>query len=501
MNIFKNNLILIILIFIGFCFFSFKILNIPPGLETDEESIAYNSLLISLNLRDQNNKLLPIFILSSGGSDWKQPVLIYFTAFLFKTLGTSLFVYKIANIIISLLSAIVLYFVTKILFKSKKYAIAAFLIYITTPIIFITTRIGNESILPSLISTLWLLSLILYKNNKKIFNIILNAITIGIGFYSFKGMRLITPIWSIISFLYIYITNWDKKISIKKNIFNFQNLKSIIIFSSILLPFYLITPLLEVKYPGAVFDNQSISISSIYNFFYYWLSNISFSFWFTTPDIGRVYTIYEFGAIPLFFLPFFIIGIISSINKKTNFSFILICFLLTPSLFGIAHSINYTHRLIAIVPFIIILILYGFKNILDFLKKRYNQTKIKNLLFIFSAISLFGFYKFYFTNYPKLNSTTEAFGKYTYSSYKKLSEFSQKYNLTPYIEEKIYNSEGDENKFYNLIFFKDKVNMWKLGENLPNNSILLTNNEKIDNFTTLDISLPNEFHILIKNDK
>ncbi len=500
MKILKNNLILLILIILGFCFFSFKILNIPPGLETDEGSIAYNSVLISQHLRDQNNRFFPIFILSTGGSDWKQPVLIYFTAFLFKIFGTSLFVYKIANIIISLSSAIVLYFIVKILFKNQKYAISAFLIYLTTPIIFITTRIGNESILPSLISTLWLLSLILYKNNQKNFNLILNAITIGIGFYSFKGMRLVCPVWSIISFLSIYYINWNQKISIKKNILNFHNLKSIIIFSFILLPFYLITPFLESKYPGAVFDHQSISISSIHNFFYYWLSNLSFSFWFTTPDIGRVYTVSEFGAFPLFYLLFFVIGIINSIIKKTNFRFVLICFLMTPILFGLAHSINYTHRLIALVPFIIILIIYGFKHIFQFLKNKPYKYIVYITFSILLTIDIFSFYKFYFINYPKLHPTTEAFGKYTYSSYKKLSEISKMDNLTPYIEEKIYNSQGDENRFYNLIFFQDNVKIWKLGESIPNKSVLLTNNEKMDDFITLDISLPNEFHLLTKND-
>ena len=302
------------------------------------------------------------------------------------------------------------------------------------------------------------------------------------------------------SFIFIYYENWNKNKSFKNNLFNSKIIKKILIFVSCLLPFFLIIPLLELKYSGSIFDRQSISISSIYNFFYYWLSNISFAFWFTTPDIGRVYTVFEFGAIPLFYLSFFIVGIINSIIKKTNFSFVYLCFLLTPILFGIAHSTDYTHRLIASVPFIIILILYGIEISINFLNTKYSQRWIKVLLIIPILFNLFGFYKFYFINYPKLNTTTQAFGKYTYSSFKKLSEISKIYNLTPYVEEKIYNSEGDENRFYNLILFKEGIKIWKLGENIPSNSVLLTNNEKIENFTTLDITLPNEYHLLRKND-
>lgn len=497
-----NNKILIIftLLLTGFLFFSFKIKTIPPGLETDEGSIVYNSVLISRTLRDQNNRFLPIFILSSDKIDWKQPVLIYLTALFFKLFGESLFIYKSVNIVISLTSGIILYLICNLLFKNKKYSLLSFFIYITTPIIFITTRVGNESILPSLISTVWLYSLLLYKKNKKIKNIIINSIVLGIGFYSFKGMRIIIPVWSLISFIFIYKENWDTKKSLKINLFNSQIIKKILAFVICLLPFFLLIPLLELKYSGSIFDRQSISISSVYNFFYYWLSNISFSFWFTTPDIGRVYTISEFGAIPLFYLLFFVIGIINSIIKKTNFRFIFLCFLATPILFGIAHSTDYTHRLIALIPFIIIIILYGIKIAINFLNINHPQSIIKTLLIVPILINLFGFYKFYFINYPKLNTTSQAFGKYTYSSFKKLSEVSKMYNLIPYVEEKIYNSEGDENRFYNLILFKDGIKIWKLGENIPSKSVLLTNNEKIDNFTTLDISLPNEYHLLRKND-
>lgn len=494
----KKKYLLLFLVILGAFFLSFKLISIPPGLENDEGSIAYNSALISNNLRDQNNRFFPIFILSSDKIDWKQPVLIYFTAFLFKIFGKDIFVYKMANIIISLSAATCLYFISKILFKDQKYSIASFIIFITTPIIFITSRIGNESILPALISTIWLITLLLYQQNKKNLFLFFNAFIIGIGFYTFKGMRIIIPVWSIISLIYIYYVNWNKKNNFFKNIFIFNTLKKIIIFSVTLLPFLLITPLLELKYAGAVFDRQSISISSIYNFLYYWFSNISISFWFTIPDMGRIYAIREFGAILLAFFPFFIIGVIKSINNKTKFRFILSIFIFTPFLFGIAHSTNYTHRLTAMVPFIILLILYGIKETFKLLT---NKTLKKIIQFTFTfliIINVFSFYKFYFTEYPKLNTTKEAFGKNILPSFKMTASLAEKYGLKPLIEEKILNSEGDEPELYNLIYFKNQLQVWKLGENIPNGSILLTENEKIDGLETQNLYLPDNLFILIK---
>lgn len=491
---------IISLIIFGFLFFTFKINSIPPGLETDEGSIAYNSVLISQNLRDQNHRFLPVFILSSDRIDWKQPVLIYFTAALFKIFGSSLFIYKLANVIFSLLGASLLAVIVNILFKNKKYSFSGFLIYITTPIIFIATRIGNESLLPSFISTLWLLTLLLYKRKPKLIYLVFNALSLGIGFYSFKGMRAITPTWSVISFIFIYALNWNKKYPLKKNIFNPGTIKKVLLFSTVLLPFYLISPILELKYAGAVFDRRSFQLHSIYDFFYYWLSNLSLSFWFATPDVGRVYHIASFGAVFLIFMPIFITGLISSIYKKNDFTFISICFLLTPLLFGVARSINYSHRLTAAVPFIIILILSGFKNTFIFLKKIKYRSLIYLGFFLLLTISIFDFYKFYFINYPKLNTTKEAFGKYTFPSFLKLSKLSQDQNLTPYVQENIFSSEGDEHKFYNLVYFKNKLNIWNLGENIPNKSILLTENDSLEGFSNPGFSPGDNLHILIKNE-
>lgn len=497
-NRIKLFILTTVTIFLGFLFFTFKITSIPPGLETDEGSISYNSALISNDLKDQNHRFLPFFILSSDRIDWKQPVLIYFTTVLFKLFGKSIFVYKLSNVILSLTSGILLAILVNILFKNKKYAFFSFLIYITTPIIFITTRIGNESLLPSLISSIWLLTIILYQEKTKPIYLILNAFSLGIGFYSFKGMRLIVPIWSIISFITIIATNWDQKKTVKKNLFNKNIFGKLLIFLSVILPFYLISPILETKYPGAVFDRRPVSINSLHEFFYYWLSNISLSSWFTTPDIGRVYTVASFGAVFLTFMPIFIIGVINAVYKKDKFSYILICFILTPSLFSLAQSIKYPHRLIASIPFIIILTMYGFKYILRFLKNKPYRYIIYVIFSILLTTNIFSFYKFYFINYPKLNPTQEAFGKYTLQYFLNLSEISRNKKLTPYIQESIYLLEGDEHKFYNLIYFNNKLNIWKLGEDLPNKSVLLTENSQMDGFSKNDSFPNNNLHILIK---
>jgi 4-amino-4-deoxy-L-arabinose transferase-like glycosyltransferase len=482
---FKRILPLLILISLTVLLFTFKLLSNPPSLETDEASIAYNSALMSQNLHDQNNRFLPFFILSGDKTDWKQPVLIYLTAITFKVFGISLLSYKLVNVFVSLITVILFFYLLKLIFKKNTYAFFGTLALITTPIVIITTRIGNESILPIFFSTLWLLSLLLFQKNNQLKFIIINALCLGIGFYSFKGMRIIVPIWAILSCLFIYFQN-------KKSILNRQFLTQIITFIIFISPFFLIIPFLESKYPGSIFDRQSVSFNSIYSFFYYWLSNLSLSFWFTTPDVGKIYTVGSFGAILLVNLPLFLIGVINSLKNKSIIFFSLICFLVTPILFYLPKSTDYTHRLIASIPFLIIIITFGFKILFE---KFFKLTIFFTILFCLNFIV---FSKFYYFEYPHINPTQEAFGKTSYLTFKTFAQYSKKTQSDPYIQEDIFYNESDENRFYNIVYFKNSLKLWKLGSLLPKNTILLTQNESLKDFTNVHAQkLPTNINILV----
>lgn len=452
--------------------YTHRLLSVPPGLETDEASIAYNSALISKTLKDQNDRFLPVFILSSDKHDWKQPILIYFAALLFKIFGISLTVYKMSNIIFYLSSLVLFMAIAYKIFLNTKYFYISTILYIFTPISIIVSRIGNESILPLFFSCLYLFFLFKYLDNQKYKWLALNAFSIGLSFYSFKGMRLIVPIWSIFT---VYI------IFLKRNIKNIKIIiKDIVIFSLILIPFLAITPLLELKYAGAVFDQHKIEIDSMYKFIHYWLSNISLAFWFTTPDIGKTYLVSDYGAILIACLPLFIYGFFNSFKKNYKVTLITVLFILTPSLFGLAHSLNYTHRLMASIPTIILIISYGYQ-ILD---QKISKFKF-SILFKFSyllliIININNFLRYYYFEYPLLHQTKQAFGVYTYNSFLELQKLSHQYNLTPYVEKSIYDSEWDENKFYNIALFNNKLNVWNLGDPIKPNSILLTQNSSMN---------------------
>src|SRR6185369_14911675 len=73
-------------------FFTTRLINIksnPPSLYWDEASIGYNAYSISLNLRDEWGKFLPIHFIAFG--EFKLPVYVYSVAVFTKIFGMTEF--------------------------------------------------------------------------------------------------------------------------------------------------------------------------------------------------------------------------------------------------------------------------------------------------------------------------------------------------------------------------------------------------------------------------
>lgn len=522
----KNILILFGIFLLSAFLLVFKTLQVPPGIETDEGSIVYNSVLISKNLHDQNGRLLPFFFLSSDHIDWKQPVLVYLTAIFLKIFGANLYVFKMVNVVTSLLAMLLIGYLIFLLYKKRSLSFLGMLVYITTPIVIITSRIGNESLQPVLYTTLWILFLGLYRQRSQKLYLGLAAFALGIDFYCFKGMRLIVPVYILLTLLYLfwhtfvsqplYSRLFQKNLSFKqtffallllfkKAVFNRQFFTRVLIFIVVLLPFFLIIPFLEAHYPGAVFDRHDVHLQSYRFYIFYWLSNLSFSFLYASPDIGRIYSVELFGGLLLPLLPFFILGIKKALTHFDFNFFILFGYFFTPLFFGFAESTSYSHRLLAIIPFYVLIVVMGFSQFAEY----FYTFKLKALphfllttflgVFIVSFLVHFGqFFHYYYFRYPTLHDTRQAFGNDLNRHFLELSKQSRLQNLTPYVESEIYDNHGDGNQFYNVAYFNSQINSWHLGDPLPEHSIILTQNNHLDGFFDSRIDVQ-PYYLLIRN--
>lgn len=455
---------LVIAIFLAL-FFSYKLLEVPSGLTSDEIAFGYNAVLLSKTYHDENNRFLPIFVLSNNGTDWKQPVTQYYLTLLFKIFKPSLFLLRFSSVIIIVLCVFLLYMFSKTEY-SKTLSLFAAILFLTTPLVMIQSHLALDNIMPIPFTIIWLYCLFLYNKKSENKFLIISAISLGVTFYTYKGMRAIFPIWYLLSLIYL--------IKPKKWI----NL--ILIYSLFSLPFILISPILEHFYGGAILGGASPKINSIYDFLLPYLSSFDLTFLFIKGDE----TLYHSTGIHGFFLvstlPLFLIGIYYSIFKNKNSRFLLATFFLAPLLYGTIGSVHRASRLMCLIPIYILICINGIEFINLKIK---NFSKLIILCFsILITINYTSFINYYYSTYAK--TTQNIFGDLKkYKSFEYLKNESKKLKLDPYVSDEI------SNKFYELLYLPEGVTRINQSITPPDGSILLTEREEIEGMKNINAPL------------
>jgi len=373
-EIVKKILLLIFLIIVTFILFSFRVTKVPPGINGDESGIGYNAALISKNLTDENNNFFPLFVFAKG-SDWKQPVSIYTTALVFKIFGVSFWSLRVASILFVITSIIILYFLTREMFNFK-FFIISFFVLITTPIIMIQSHLALENIAVLPFIFLWLLMIAKYEKTKKIIYLFLGGTTLGVGIYSYLGMRLIVPVLSLITLFYLR-----------------KDLKKSVYFLFGLIPFFILLYVANFYYPGAVVGHYNGATQSVNDFLFRYLSTFDLSFMFLKGDVTAYHSTGKAGMFLVASLPLFIMGVGRILKDKKPFEMLILSsFFLAPFLFGLIPDIYRASRLLALIPFYTIIVTIGFFAA---------PKKFGFVILILMTINYFFFVKDYWFDYPE----------------------------------------------------------------------------------------------------
>lgn len=452
---------LVLLFLFSLLLLSFKLATVPVGLTIDEASFGYNAVLLSRTLHDETGRFLPVFVLSINKTDWRQPVTQYFITAVFKLFEPSVFLLRFTSVIVASVSIVLIYFLGGILSS---------LLLLVTPVFFMHSHLALDNIMPVPFILVWLISIWNYSKNKNIKNLVLAGIAIGIGFYSYKGIRVFLPVWLITSSIYIYLLGkW----------------KSVFIYLLSALPFFAIVPYLEVKYAGAVLNNEKIKFEGVYQFLYRYLSYFDLSFLFGQGDTMLIHSTGKHGMYLFMTLPLFLIGLVKSWKKDYFYRFITLSFFLGPLLFGFFGLIHRSSKLLSEVPFYIVLASFGalwlFKN------KRHIFILICSLVLINFASFLY----YYWFVYP--STTKDIFYSMTSGEeYRTLKEISDKYKLTPYVDSAKVSTNFSSGDFIRSIYFTKMPNGWSGdSKSLPDNSVVMTDNPDAKDLERLDYKFEN----------
>lgn len=481
---FKTIIVWIIPLLFAALFLSYRLVEVPPALTVDEAAFGYNAILLARNGHDENGKLLPFFVNSIKGTDWRQPVTQYYTAIFFKIFGASTFKLRFTSVILALLSSVLIFKLVSVLLN-KRWAFVASILILVTPIIFMQSHMALDNLMPVPFAILWLLFLFLYGKERKLKYLFWAGVSLGINFYSYKAMRGVVPCWIVLSALYLsYKDLLNKKITKRL-------VKELLVFTVGILPFFIIIPYLKVTYPGAVFAGYRPHGIAWDDFFYTYLANLDFSFLFLKGDSTVYHSTGKHGMLLLSTLPLFTVGCYKSIREGKFWRFVLAVFFLTPFVFSFAGSFYRASRLLSLVPAFILLTTLGSKYVFRF-------NKIFFLIIIFAIIINFSnFVNYYWFTYPKF--VRGDFSQTREESYKVFSEEAKKRNLSPYIDQDLYNSDGEIAHFFESMFFAEGTTKLKSDEDLPKGGILMTYREDIPGLTKIHIPTPN-YYLHIKNE-
>ncbi len=443
--------------------YSYRLLDVPTGLSLDEASFGYNAVLISQTGRDQNNRFLPMFVLTSDGKDWRQPVTQYYYASLFRLFGPSVYLLRFASVIVAIVSVFIVYHLaTKLLTKNA--ALIATLIFALNPLIYIQSHLGLDNIVPIPLTLLWLLGLYQANQKKSLRWLIISALSLGFSFYSYKGMRAIVPVWTITSVIWLYLTT--------KN-----NLKFPTIFLFSLAPFFLIIPVIERFYAGAVLGGSRPVYNHIYEFFLPYLSSFDPSYLFIQGDLVANHSTGRHGTLLLASLPLIILGIYAAFQAKNKFwRFITVSLFIAPLLFGLVGSVHRYSRLMALLPLYSLLAGLGWQHLLSY---KHFSVKIIGIAILFLVLLNFtDFFKFYHQTYPGITYSLVGEMDY-YLDVKQQSAIAKERSLLPITHYQVQFEGGDALKFYQSIYFGNKLESIPDNQPAPKGYLLMTQRAEV----------------------
>jgi len=188
-NFFK--IILFLIIALALFLRLYKVTSIPPSLNWDETSIAYNAYSILKTGKDEWNKFLPLHFESYG--EYKLPAQIYASIPGIAIFGLTELGVRITPVVYGTLTVLLLYFLTLELFRKKEMALISAFFLAISPWHIQLTRASFESsfALFWIVMAVWFL----VKGLTKPKWLPLSMIPFAISVYTYNSARVFTPLF------------------------------------------------------------------------------------------------------------------------------------------------------------------------------------------------------------------------------------------------------------------------------------------------------------------
>jgi hypothetical protein len=413
--------IYLLLFFITVISFALTVINFrvpsPPSFNADEAAFGYNAYSLLKTGKDEYGIFLPLRLKSFG--DFKMPLYSYLSVPFIGLMGLNEMSARALNVFLSLLFPLVVFLLTKELFKRNSYGIIAAFFTATSLGLHIVSRHAHEAYLAALLTTTSLYFLVRYLKSQTVLRAVPLSLSLLLMLFSYHPGRLFAGLFLIISIIYSFQQKKFKQyfsvyfliiavlgiFSISDLIYKPERLKSLLFFNNSGIQL----KVQELKTEGGLRYLYNPLLVGIRDITFEHLSYFSPQFLLQNGDANDRFGYKGMGLItPIEYILFFT-GIYYVIKKKEDWRYVLFFVLfaspLSASLSWSTSSL--TRSLFALIP-ISILAGYGSVHLFEEIKKQKAGLWICILsmgLFVYFLVAQWDFYLFH---YPKRLITIHA---------------------------------------------------------------------------------------------
>ena len=203
----RSKILLFLIIALSFFLRVYKVSSIPPALNWDEVSIAYNAYSVLKTGRDEWGQFLPLHFKSYG--EYKLPAQIYASIPGIAIFGLNEFGVRITPVIYGTLTVLLLYLLIQEAFKIRSVSLMSAFLLAVSPWHVQLTRASFESSF----SLFWVLMAIwfLLKGLKKPKWLIFSMLPFGFSVYTYNSARVFTPLFLFATAIIFRKYFWEKR--------------------------------------------------------------------------------------------------------------------------------------------------------------------------------------------------------------------------------------------------------------------------------------------------
>ncbi len=474
------KLLLLVIVFIAVFLRLWNIGGAPISLSDDEVRESYSAYSFYHTLKDVNGHYIPLTFNMEAVNFG--PVSIYISSLFFSILELSVFSSRLPYALVSVLSVLLLFLITKKITNNYTIAlISSFAMAVSGWHIQIS-RVAYD---PAFSMFFYLLGIFLFVNQRKktVLITLLSMIFFLLGFYSYAATKII-----FLPFILI-LTIYKLKDLSKKQLF-------IIIFFTVftfLSFFYLDKTQKAAQYAGGpffftnnykdaevielerrtyinapeilktVFNNKVTYWFGVFNHQYFYA--FSTQFLFINQEPSAIFSMWDRGELYLFEALFLVLGTLYLYkSRKRELVFVIFMLLSSALPSGIgSYTPTYVIRSELMIPFLYILIGAGIFSVYNFFKNKYLKV-----VFVVIMITLYTYFAFgYFVEYHY---------RFAYSHVKDFSKSTK--DLVDYVnknkDKKIFIAGGTQNTLLHYAFY-NKIDPNKIQVVFRNNPIIIDN--------------------------